>query len=775
MRKTLLSLILFFLLFAAIFGAAPLTKEARVKAIDAQIEGLLAQKEELEKLKQAILSENEQPIREAGTGKPARESARTPAKRPKVALVLSGGGARGAAHIGVLKALEEYQVPLDLVVGTSIGSFVGGMYAAGYSPAEIENTLVHTNFTSPFAAVSRKRPFTDVYEKLSYEKYPINFRVTRDMKISLPRGFVSNQQTYFDLKTIFSRAEDIKDFDALPIPFRAVATDLQTSKAAVVGSGDLALGVLKSMSFPSVFPPVEDKGRYYVDGGASNNFPIDVAIEMGADIIIAVNVSTDPIVIDEEVNLFTVVEQLSTFHGDMNTVFLKKLPTILIEPDVGDKKNMDFTDMAPLIARGYAAAQKYGQALRTLSDGNRFKALRNRAPREKDRAVDAVVLRGNKTLTLGNVNKLRPEKARQLSREEIDRWAKEIYSIPYVDKLYYHLEGDVLNFDVRERHDIHVRAALGYVSRYGAALKALVDFPQYGVWSRNYSIAAEISEYPKISIGNASYYDSMRFKIGSAFSLGYEQNPLFIFRNRDHVSTYRSGKFTGTADIFTSIYKMAVAGVSFTWESGGIAYDEGERGALDFERHFNRVMTGPYVAFDSLDNRIFPTKGVFFYAEHMRGSDRYSAYKLLSDFYLPLSKELSLSLGASYGKMTGERLTAEKLFKIGGGRFVNMKDHITYFGLPAMGRYTDEFAIASAGLQYRLRNSLYLMGKYNVLAYHSDKILHQKDRRLNEGVVTGYGVGVGWDTFVGPVAVFLTNDIDRKKKPIFEIRFGFMF
>ncbi|MDR1835187.1 MAG: patatin-like phospholipase family protein [Fusobacteriaceae bacterium] len=769
MRKALIFFVLSFLFpFSIYCENVPLTKEERLKAIDGEIEKLLEKKKELEALKKTILSEKSDFIQK-------KPKANVSPGKPKIALVLSGGGAKGAAHIGVLQVLEKYNVPLDLIVGTSIGSFVGAMYATGYSPQEIESILLRSNFTSPFTTDTRKRPFTDAYEKLTFEKYPLNFRVTDKFQLSLPRGFVSNQQTYFDLKNIFSRAENIEDYDELPIRFRAVATDLQTSSPAVSEKGDLALNVLKSMSFPSVFPPVEDKGHFYVDGGITNNFPVDLAIRMGADIVIAVDVSTAPIVIDDDSNMFNVVEQLSSYHGDMNTVFLKKLPTILIVPDVQGHKTMDFTDMEPLVAKGYESAMKYGEILKSLGDPARFASIKEKRLTEKDKEIDRVVLEGNRALTLKNVQKLRPGKDDILSREDLDKWAKQIYSIPYIDRVLYQLEGTTLTFHVLEQHDIRVRAALGYASRYGAGMKVLVNFPQYGVWNRNYSISGELSTYPKVSLGNSSYYDSMRVKFGTTFTLGYEQNPFFIRRAGENTSTYRSEKFAGTMDLFTSLFKQVVLGATMTAEYGKITYDSGERTPGAFENKTRRLLTGAYLAVDTLNNRIFPEKGVFLYGEAIHSADDYMRYKIQSDLYFQLTKDFSFNLGASYGKITGSHVRTEDLFRIGGGRNVNVKDHITFFGLPIMGRYADEYYTVGAGVQYKLRNSLYLLGKYNVLAYHSDGFLYQENRNLRDDLTKGYGVGIGWDTFVGPVTLFLTNDVDRKNKLMFEMRFGFLF
>ncbi len=213
------------------------------------------------------------------------------APRLRIGLVLSGGGARGLAHVGVLQVLEELRVPIDAIAGTSIGAVVGGLYAVGLSPAEIERAFVDLDWSTTIDdSVSR--------DKLSFRRKQddqgllFNFQVgVRDGELRVPRGLIEGHKVNLVLRALTLSAATIRDFDALPIPFRAVAADLGTGEAVVMGSGDLVQAIRASMSVPGAFSPVEREGRQLIDGSIADNLPVEVARRMGVDRLIVVDIS----------------------------------------------------------------------------------------------------------------------------------------------------------------------------------------------------------------------------------------------------------------------------------------------------------------------------------------------------------------------------------------------------------------------------------------------------------------------------------------------------
>ncbi|MCH8181215.1 MAG: patatin-like phospholipase family protein [Proteobacteria bacterium] len=215
-----------------------------------------------------------------------------PGAHPRVGLVLSGGGARGLAHVGVLKVLERERIPVDVIAGTSMGAIVGGLYASGLSAAEIEVEVARLNWGEVFAARVDRQNLSQRRKEQDFEVSPlIEVGVGAD-GLKAPLGAVSSRLLESHLRRLTLAAGQVKHFDQLPTPFRAVATDMETGQAVVLADGDLATALRSSMSVPGVFAPLEVEGRILGDGGLVDNLPVDVARAMGAQRVIAVNIGT---------------------------------------------------------------------------------------------------------------------------------------------------------------------------------------------------------------------------------------------------------------------------------------------------------------------------------------------------------------------------------------------------------------------------------------------------------------------------------------------------
>ncbi len=292
------------------------------------------------------------------------------ADRPKIGLALSGGGARGAAHIGVLKVLEEYRIPIDYIAGTSMGAIVGGLYASGLSTDELEALISEVDWADAFVdripredrSFRRKRDDDLFLVKNKPGVAPGGFH--------FPKGILDGQKIDLLLKKYTLPVVTVRDFDDLAIPFRAVAADIVTGEPVVLDHGDLALAMRASMSIPVVFAPREIDGRLLVDGGVSSNLPIDAVRRMGADVVIAVDIST-PLAEREQIqSLLAVTDQLMTILTRRNTdEQIASLTDIdvFIQPDLGDITTASFDRAAEAIPAGVTAAETALDKLERLS------------------------------------------------------------------------------------------------------------------------------------------------------------------------------------------------------------------------------------------------------------------------------------------------------------------------------------------------------------------------------------------------------------------------
>jgi NTE family protein len=290
--------------------------------------------------------------------------------RLRIGLVLSGGGARGIAHVGVLEVLEKLHVPIDAIAGTSMGAVVGGLYASGQSPEQIEATLRSLNWQEAFRD---RPPREDLTLRRKQEdenflvKFPIGIKGGRPV---LPQGLIEGQSLTEVLRRLTLPVARITSFDDLPTPFRAVATDLETGQEVVMGSGDLTSAMRASLSAPGVFAPVERGGRLLVDGGISDNVPVDVAREMGVDLVIVVDVGF-PLLPRKKLGSVTAIsnQMLAILMRRKSQQELARLGPhdILISPALGDTSSFDFGDVHRLLGEGADAAWQMRSRLAPLA------------------------------------------------------------------------------------------------------------------------------------------------------------------------------------------------------------------------------------------------------------------------------------------------------------------------------------------------------------------------------------------------------------------------
>lgn len=315
----------------------------------------------------------------SAAGEPAR--AAESAKRPRICVVLSGGGARGAAHIGVLKVLEELRVPIDCIAGTSMGSIVGGSYASGTTTAEMEQAVRGLSTDLLF---KEKPPRQEQSIRRKQDDYTILFGPEigiRGSELMLPKGVVSGVQLESVLRHL-AKARGYRKFDELPIPFRAVATDLETGKPVVFSDGELANVMRASMAVPGAVAPAEISGRILVDGMLTANLPVDVARAMGADIVIAVNVGTPLLRRDQLGSILGVTSQMISILTEQNvqaSLASLKPTDILIVPELGDYSVADYDNLPKTLPIGEAAARKVSARLSALAVPlEEYAALRQR-------------------------------------------------------------------------------------------------------------------------------------------------------------------------------------------------------------------------------------------------------------------------------------------------------------------------------------------------------------------------------------------------------------
>jgi len=688
-----------------------------------------------------------------------------PAGRLKIGLVLSGGGARGAAHIGVLEVLEEMHVPIDCITGTSMGSIVGGLYASGMSTAEIKEALATIDWEDAFND-NIPREDRSFRRKRDDDLYLIKRKpgIGDDGKIKLPTGLLQGQKIDLIFKELALPVSDIRDFDELSIPFRAVATDITTGEAVVLGSGDLAKSMRASMSVPSIFAPVEIGGRLLVDGGVSNNLPVDVARDMGADIVIAVDISTPLKKREELTSAVSITVQLTGILTRRNTE--EQIATLsgkdfLIVPDLGDISSADFKESGQAVPKGRAATEQHREQLAGLAipEANYGDLVRAQPVRKITPPVIEFVKLDNRSRVSDAVimARLNVKTGEPLDVQALDHDIGIIYGL----ELFENVDYEVLEEDGKNGLLIHARErswgpnylqfGLGLSDNFkgesaynfGAAYTRTAINRLNGEWRT----AAQIGE--NLGIATEIYQP---LDVESRYFI----NPRLFYANGNY------NVFSPDADILAE-YRVSRYGIDIgggrefgVWGEADLGY---RRYAGDLEvrigeptlpgDNFNGGELYGRLAVDKLDDLNFPRAGYFGRLEYLWSDTALGADSDFDQILFNLGfaytwDRNTLLAGATFFTTPDNDAPVQNLFRLGG-----------LFNLS--GYQMDELS----GQQLGLLRLIYMrrIEDFNILPLYLGGTLEagntwQDTDDIEFGNLVGAGcLFIGLDTFIGPVYI----------------------
>ena len=683
--------------------------------------------------------------------------------RPKIGLVLAGGGAKGAAHVGVIQVLEELGVPIDYIAGTSMGSIVGGLYASGMSSRELASAIKSINWNDIFND-KPNREDRDYRRKLDDEGFLIRYKLGfKDGKFTFPRGAIDGQKLNLVLRELSKRAVGIHDFDKLPIPFRAIAADIVTGEPVSLASGDLAKAMRASMAVSGIFPPVEIDGRLLVDGGLANNLPIDVARGMGADILIVVNF---PEQFKKRTELNTavalVLQSLDILIAQNSRLQLKTLrkDDILIVPAIKDIGAASFDRAAEAIPIGERAARSQASRLRTLSQHRR--GLRQTVVPPAREPTEATILDfiriDNKSRLADEIisSRLNVKPGDKLNFDELERDMAAIFGLDYFETVEYQvvIENDKTGIVVTA-----TEKASGLDSfRFGLNLES--DFNGDSAYNVGVRYQKEgINELGGELIVQANVGDN--FGAGVAFlqpldpATRYYITPGVTYSARD-VPVFDSGSKTAVFRVNTVVLGLQAARQLANWGAvqlgidrgwGWRDLDTGTTGPQDDDFEIGEVFAK--LNYDTFDNLNFPNSGGRGVLELRRSDDMFGGDE---NFYAGTGR---LTVANTWGKNTvlggleagvtfDGTAPTQNLFLLGG--LFNLSGHI------ADDLSGQEFAI---GRLIFYRNIGARPGSFGVPVYVGGSLeagnvwQARSDMAFDDLIVAG-SLFVGLDTPLGP-------------------------
>ena len=681
--------------------------------------------------------------------------------RPRVGLALSGGGARGAAHIGVIRVLQEQNVPIDCIAGTSMGAIIGGLYASGMSLEEIEQAIDEIDWDSVFddstyradKTFRRKRDDDDFLIKR-----PLGFS---DGSIKMPLGLVQGQKIDLVLSELTLPVALVDDFDKLAIPFRAVAADIVTGEQVVLGGGSLATAIRASMSIAAVMAPVLIDDRMLVDGGIAANLPISVVRQMGANIVIAVDISTPLQSRDEIGSVLSITGQLSGFLTRRNVALEIATLTetdIFIEPDLGDIETADFDRIREAVPTGRQAALDNLDRLQGLSlpgtpDTDSLRAEFDTLPRRP--IIEFVKLDNQSALSDDFVTSRVEEMqlGQPLDIEKLELSIARIYGTQVFQKIGYELveDGDRIGLKVTAverdwgpnylQFGLNIASQAGGENQISASISHLstVMNPAGGEWRNTLTLGHE-----------TSFSSAFHQPFGRDYR--YFVAPKLIMGNTEYTE-FESGEAIGTISVFSAGGELAVGHEFGNW--GGLRigarYLSGTKdvrvGEPAPEIDFDLGEAFVDMTVDRLDNRNFPRQGIFASIGWTGGRESLGSDTEFDQLQLGFSMANSwgrntLLTGIRYGTTFSGQAPVERVYRLGG--FLNLS-----------GLNPDELSGQHTGIgtlaYYRRLGDIALLPTYiGATAELGNTWQDESDISLDSSIFAG-SVFVGVDSILGPI------------------------
>ncbi|QTT90301.1 patatin-like phospholipase family protein [Pseudomonas chlororaphis] len=609
------------------------------------------------------------------------------APRPKIGLVLSGGAARGLAHIGVLKALEEQGVKIDAIAGTSMGAVIGGLYASGYKIDELEKLALGIDWQQ---ALSDAPPRADVPFRRKQDdrdflvKQKLSFR--DDGSLGLPLGVIQGQNLALLLESMLAHASDTRDFDKLPIPFRAVATDIASGEKVVFRKGHLPRVIRASMSIPAVFAPVELDGRLLVDGGMTDNIPLDVARDMGVDIAIVVDIGT-PLrsrqqlatvvdVLNQSITLMTrrnSEEQLATLHKN----------DVLIQPPLASFGVTDFGRAQEMIDVGYRATRILDARLASLRPAEPMNAELSaaRAPGQRTPIITAIRVENDSKVSDDVIRYyIRQPIGEPLNLGRLQTDMGTLYGLDYFEQVQYRVvhKGNehtlVINARGKRSGTDYLRLGLNLSDdmRGDSAFNLGASYRVNGI----NSLGAEW--LTRVQIGDQQELYSEFYQpldVGSRYFIapyiGIESQNIEAVLDNDPIAEYRLQRYGLGLNIGRQIGNSGEIrfGVGEAWGKADVRVGDQDLPSESFNEGYYELR----YSFDSLDNVYFPHAGEDIglslrQFEPSLGSDkRYRQWEFKLDKALS-SGPNTFILGGRYGRTLDEAEVVTSSFVLGGAR-----------------------------------------------------------------------------------------------------------
>nr|WP_310787652.1 autotransporter phospholipase A1 FplA [Fusobacterium nucleatum] len=699
-------------------------------------------------------------------------------KNLKVALVLSGGGVKGYAHLGVLRVLERENIKIDYITGTSIGAFIGTLYSIGYTVDEIEKFLDDVN-VSNFLETITDNTNLSLEKKESLKKYSVHLSFDNELNFSFPKGLRGTGEAYLLLKGLLGKYEHMDNFDNFPIPLRIIATNLNTGETKAFSKGDVAKILIASMSIPSIFEPMKIDGEIYVDGLVSRNLPVEEAYEMGADIVVASDIGA-PVVEKDDYNILSVMNQASTIQASNITKISREKASILISPDVKNISALDSSKKEELMKLGKVAAEKQIDKIKLLAKADNKKKKEKFVTNSDAKIIINKIEYNDKfdkntVIVLNDIFKGLLNNP--ISKKDIDKKIIDVYSSKYMDKVYYTVDNGVLYLDGEKAHSNRIGVGANYQTGYGTTFNIGTDLFFNGKFGNNINLNFKFGDYLGADLGTLTYY-GVKNRFGILTNIGYNESPFFLYKNRRKFAKFMNREAYLNIGIFTQPTNNSMISYGVLSKFSSLKQDTGDSLSQNLEYSENQTKTYIRLKYDNLDSISNPTKGIkadFIYnfasSFGKSKSNLYGpAYSIKG--YIPINPKLSFVYGLNSASLRGDRIRADQRIRLG-GTYTNINNNeFEFYGFNYQEKQVKDLISLTLGFKHKIIYSLYFNTKFNIATFTENNSFGNNNSRLWKNYSKGMGISISYDSPIGPIEFSISSDL-RHKRPIGSISIGY--
>lgn len=691
--------------------------------------------------------------------------------RPKVGLVLSGGGAKGFAHIGVLKVLEEAGVKIDYITGTSMGAVVGGLYASGYNASQIDSIFYNTNFDELLQDYI-PRSSKSFYEKRNDQMYAITLPFNR-FKVGIPIALSKGMYNYNLLSTLTHKVRHVRDFSKLPIPFLCIATDIEKGDQVILKEGYLPQAMLASSAFPSLFSPVEIDGKLLIDGGVVNNYPVEEIRKMGADIVIGVDVQDDLKDRNSLKDATRILVQITNLDMIKSMKEKQKLTDIYIKPNVSDYGVISFDEGQTIIKIGEDAAKepKVFAEIEKLGDKSNYKLNRLATGTDSIKIKKITINKLDNYTRAYVLGKLRFKNGKTICYEDLKTGINNINATQNFSRISYTIEEneneDELKLTLVENPTTtFLKFGLHYDGLYKSAV--LANLTQKKSLFKNDVLSLDLILGDNIRY-NLDYY------IDNGFYWSFGLKSRYNTFNKNVTTDFRDGQLLDLLGLnsinidfqdWTNQAYMQTVFIQKFLIGAGIEHkflkikSENLIGTNPIFENSSYLSAFGYATYDSFDNKLFPKKGLMFSGEiqsYLHSSDytkefsRYSIAKGEIGIAKTFFKKLTLKVQSEAGFTIGEESVHFFDFVLGGYGFNTINNLKHFYGYDFLSISADSYIKSCFTLDYEIYKKNHINLSANFANVEDN--LFETGNWLSKPTYNGYAIGYALESIIGPIEI----------------------